>query len=286
MYYLLIILSTIMFAGTFVFQDNYRKIQGNSVYISVRYSLICSASGILPLFLLNRFSFECTPFSLIMAMLSVANGFGFTYCSFKALGRINVSMYSLYCMLGGMLLPFIQGIIFFDEKFTLAKIICLVFVTVSLLLSVNYRESGGGAIFYAGVFILNGMAGVLTKIFTSAPYPKTDAESYSILCAICSTVAYAVLFWVLSQKNKEAPRETLASVGFATASGIINRIANYILVVALLYVDSSVQYPLVTGGTIVVSTLIGFFKKQKPAIKEIFSVMLAFLGMLALFIIK
>ena len=286
MYYLLIILSTIMFSGNFVFQDNYRKIQGNSVYISVRYSLICSVAGIFPLLIMKGFSLDCTPFSLIMAMLTVANGFAFTYCSFKSLGRINVSMYSLYCMLGGMLLPFIQGILFFGEKFTVAKIICLVFVIISLLLSVKKEGGKGGTIFYAGIFIFNGMSGVLTKIFTSAPYPKTDAESYSILCALCSTVAYTVIFLLLSKKNKEAPRETLVSAGLASASGIINRVANYILVIALLYVDTSVQYPLVTGGTIVVSTLICFLKKQKPTGKEMLSVLFAFLGMLALFIIK
>ena len=64
-----------------------------------------------------------------------------------------------------------------------------------------------------------------------------------------------------------------------------NKIANLLLVIALAHVDASVQYPMVTGGVMIVSTAICFFGKKKPQKKELISVALAFLGMLALFII-
>ena len=47
----------------------------------------------------------------------------------------------------------------------------------------------------------------------------------------------------------------------------------------------SVQYPMVTGGTIIVSTAICFFGKSKPSRRELISVALAFLGVLALVLI-
>ena len=61
--------------------------------------------------------------------------------------------------------------------------------------------------------------------------------------------------------------------------------ANFLLVIALAHVDASVQYPMVTGGTMIVSTLLSFFGDKKPNWKEILSIVFAFLGMLALFII-
>ena len=65
----------------------------------------------------------------------------------------------------------------------------------------------------------------------------------------------------------------------------MNRIANLLLLIALMHLPASVQYPMVTGGVMIVSTAICFFGKKKPSKKELISVSLAFLGMLALFII-
>ena len=116
MYYALIILSVVMFGGCFGLQDVYRKIKGSGIKISLEFSLVGSIAGFVLLLMVNSFKFEFTPFTLIMAFLASINGFANTFCSFKALDRINLSLYSLFSMLGGMVLPFLQGILFYDEK--------------------------------------------------------------------------------------------------------------------------------------------------------------------------
>ena len=73
--------------------------------------------------------------------------------------------------------------------------------------------------------------------------------------------------------------------GVCALHGTVGKIANFVLVIALAHVDASVQYPMVTGGVMTVSTLICFFGERKPSRKELLSVALAFLGMLALFLI-
>jgi len=62
--------------------------------------------------------------------------------------------------------------------------------------------------------------------------------------------------------------------------------ANFLLVIALANVDASVQYPMVTGGTIIVSTALSFWDVKKPTSREMFSVGLAFVGILSLFLIS
>ena len=70
------------------------------------------------------------------------------------------------------------------------------------------------------------------------------------------------------------------------SSGALNKIANYILVVALASgIDTSIQYPMVTGGVMIVSTAAAYLTENKPKAKELISVALAFIGMLALFVI-
>ena len=114
MYYAVIIISVLLFGGSFLCNDIYRQMRGSSLKISMQYSLIGAVVGLVMLLIINGMKFECTPFSLLMAVVSTVNGFAFTFCAFKALGIINLSLYSLFSMLGGMVLPFFQGILFFE----------------------------------------------------------------------------------------------------------------------------------------------------------------------------
>ena len=45
------------------------------------------------------------------------------------------------------------------------------------------------------------------------------------------------------------------------------------------------QYPMVTGGVMIVSTLLCCFGPKKPSRRELLSVLVGFAGMLALFLI-
>jgi len=121
MYYGLIILSVLMFGGCYALQDAYRNMRGSRLNISMENSFVGSLAGFVVLLIFNGFKIEFTPFTLLIALLASLNGIAFAFCSFKALDTINLSLFSLFSMLGGMVLPFLQGIIFYGEKLTLAK---------------------------------------------------------------------------------------------------------------------------------------------------------------------
>ena len=137
MYYGLIILSVIMFGGCFALNDVYQKMRGSSVKVSIQFSLVSAVAGLVALLAINGLKFEFTVFTFIMALAMTFVGFGFSFCGFRALGMINLSLYSLFSMLGGMALPFLQGIIFYGESITVAKVVCFVFICAALLLTVE-----------------------------------------------------------------------------------------------------------------------------------------------------
>ena len=297
LYYGLILISVVMFGGGFALQDLYRKKRGSSLKISMESACIGSFAGLIILLLINGFAFEFTWFTALMAALTALNGILFTFCSFKALDYINLSLFSLFAMLGGMVLPFLQGILFYDEGFTLAKGICVIFICAALLCTIEKGEKSKGAIFYIGIFVLNGMGGVISKIFTSSELPKASAAGYSIWIAAMTVLLSGVirlgLFLSENQKfihrttglNREQVKVRLYSYGVGTLNGAVNKVANYLLVIALVYVDASVQYPMVTGGTMIVSTLFSCFGDKMPNKREILSISLAFVGLLLLFLI-
>ena len=284
MYYGMIILSVLMFVGCFALNDEYRKRQGSGLKISFRFNLESSIAALLVLLVINNFRFEFTWFSLALELLSYLVSIGFTFCGFKALGSINLSLYSLFSMLGGMALPFVQGIIFYGEKITLAKILCFLLITAALFLTVERGEKKKGTIYYIGIFVLNGMSGVLAKIFASAPFEKTSAAGYSILCTLVSAIISAIILFVFFRNKGEKQKFSFVTTAIGAANGITNRLANFFLLIALANVDASVQYPLVTGGVMIFSTLVCFFGNKKPSKKEILSVLVAFIGTLTLFV--
>ena len=296
-YYALILLSVGMFGGGFALQNIYRKKRGSGIKISMEAALIGSFAGLIVLLLINGFSLEYTNFTLLMAVWTAANELAFTFCSFKSLDYINLSLFSLFSMLGGMALPFFQGILFYNESLTIAKCLCVVFICAALALTIEKGERKKGTVFYIGIFILNGMSGVISKIFSASGLPKTSAAGYSIWCAVCTIVLSGITLAVLAlfdkykrkqtelQEPKPAKKLLLQSYGVGMLNGAINKVANFLLVVAIAHVDSSVQYPMVTGGTMIVSTILCFFGDKKPSKREIASVVLAFIGMLVLFLV-
>ncbi len=285
MYYLLTMLSVMMFGGCFYLNDVYRRAHGSGWAVSLQYSLLSSSAGLIVLLLVNGLQWEFTVFTLLMALAATINGKLYNYCSFKALDKINLSLYSLFSMLGGMVLPFLQGIFFYGEPMTLAKAVCVAFIAAALVLTVERGEKKrGGRWYYVGVFVFNGMSGVLSKLFTEAPYEKASAAGYSVLICVCGILLSVLLlipFWV----RGTVQRPSLKSVAAGASAGALNKVANFMLVAALVHLDASVQYPMVTGGVMIVSTALCFVNKTRPSTNELWSVGVAFVGMLALFII-
>lgn len=279
MYYGIVIISVLMFGTRFYFNDNYQKENGtgaSSVFVS---TFVGAVVGVLFLAVINRFDFSLTPFALTWSFITAINSVLCSICSLKALEKVNLSVYSLFTMLGGMMLPFVAGIAFYSESITVAKAICVAFVTAALLITINWKKKTGGELYYFGIFILNGMSGVLSKIYESAEFSKVSSGGYLLWVSVMSA-AIGLIALIIIGKRVKTP--SFRAILFSAGGGILNQVANLLLLISLAVLPASVQYPFVTGGVIIVSTAIAALTKQKPAKKEIWAVCLSFIGILAL----
>ena len=282
MYYGIIMTAVVMFSLQFLFNQQFEKQCGSGMRAALVFSAGSSAAGLLVLLIINGFRLEFSWFSMIMAILTALNGMAYTFCSLKALEKINLSLYSVFSMLGGMMLPFAAGILFFHESLSAGKIVCVVFVTASLFLTVKRGRKSGEVWHYIGIFILNGMSGVLSKIFQAGQWVKTSEAGYSVLSAATAVLlSLAILPFI---KGKEI-RLNLRAAGSMLGHGVLNKVGNLLLLIALAHLPASAQYPMVTGGVMIVSTVLCYFTHQKPSAKEIASVILSFAGILALTLI-
>ena len=282
MYYEIVVISVLMLGVQFYFNDKYQKECGtgaSSLFVS---SFIGSVAGGLCLAIINGFDFSFTWFTLIWAFITAINSVLFSICSLKALEKVNLSVYSLFTMLGGMMLPFIVGLAFYNESMTVAKVICVAFIIAALLIVVKWNKKTGGELYYVGVFIFNGMSGVLSKIYEGTTLSKVSSGGYSLWIAIMSTV---ISFIALILIGKRFQKPSLKAILFSAGGGVLNRVANFLLIIALAVLPVSVQYPFMTGGVIIVSSVISALTGQNPTKKEILAVFLSFIGVLALVLI-
>lgn len=279
MYYGIIMIAVLMFSMQFLFNQRFQKENGSGLKSLLTFFLGYNVAGLLVLLIINKFHIEFTLFTLLISIVYALNALILSYCSFKAFEKVNLSVYSLFSQLGGMMLPFFAGVLLFDEKLTTGSVICFILVLVSLLFTVKKGSGSSYVIYYAGIFVLNGMSGVLSKWFQAAPWAKTSSAGYSILsAAVSALLAAIVLLFIKGDRLKLSAKGATNMLGY----GILNKIGNYLLLIALIHLPASVQYPMVTGGVMICSTVICFFTRQKPGKREIASLILSFAGIMAL----
>ena len=282
-YYGIVAVAVTMFSIQFLFNQIFERSYGNGMRAMLVFTGGSNLAGLIVLLIINKFKFEFTPFSFIMAILAALTIMVYSYCSLKALGKINLSLFSVFAMLGGMALPFAAGILFFDEELTFGKSICFLLVLASLFLTVKKDENKSGYIYYAGIFVLNGLSGVLSTVFKESGLEKTSVEGYSILIAAC---ACAMSFLLLPFFRKSEKKLSLKACGSMLGYGILSRVGNLLLLIALAYLPASAQYPFVTGGVMILSTVICFFTPEKPNKRDIAAVVLSFIGLIILMFVS
>ena len=258
--YLILILAAFLFAVQFLFNQQYRSLKGEGLDATMTFSLYTSAISFLILFVLGGFRLHITWFSLLIAVLYAAVCLLSSYAGLKAFGTANLSVYSIFMMLGGMLLPFAYGILFANEALSFAKALSILLICTAVGCSFEKGTEGKNAYrFYAAIFVLNGLVGVLSKIHLSVPSLAVD--SYSFMATIQLALLVMCLFYCLITRQgipKQSGKLYLCLSGYAVCNGI----GNLFCQIALTSLPASVQYPIITGGVMVFSTLISLVRRE------------------------
>lgn len=274
-YYLLIMAATVLFSCQFMMTQGFQKLNGSSLKTSIRFASQTSFVICIAMLILSGFRLAFTPLLVIVALCHSVMSFSASYCSIKALGTANLSVYSMFSMLGGMLLPFVYGIVFSGEKMTLGKGICCVLIVLALSFDrENFKSKAGAIKYYLAVFLLNGMNGVVAAFITWAE-PGYNKYSYLMLM---NMFVFIITFIVYYITQKKLPIPKFAELKYSASYGVCNGVANLMLLIALGHVNASVQYPIVTGGVIIFSTIAAALQKDNVKRRTIISAIIAFVA--------
>lgn len=274
MMYGFLAVSALLFALQFLFNQQYQKISGDGTNSAVTLSLYLHGISFFLMFVLNGFKLDFTWFSILMAALYAAVVLGYSFSSLKAFKTANLSVFSIFAMLGGMLLPLAYGVIFRNEGFPLTKIICVVLIGVATAMSFEKgKKTKGNLKYYLAVFVLNGLVGVISTIHQTKPELAVDSRSFMATVNICVVIACVVYQLIVNKKiTIVSPKEFGYLAGYAGCNGI----GNLLCLIALTNLPASVQFPIVTGGTMFFSTTVSIIRKEKPSARTVIASLIAF----------
>ena len=271
----MIIIASVMFSFQFMLNDGFGREQGSSWDASLKFSLYTSVSGLVALLIINKLNVEVSVFSALTACVYSLLCIALSYSSIKAFAHANLSIYSVFSMIGGMVLPFLYGIMR-GEEFKTIRLVCCILIALAVAMSINKdNHSDKATKYYILVFVLNGLIGVISKFHQSYTDLCVDSGSFMILTKVAAVLFSLILMFLQKEHIFFVKRRALI---YSVIYSVLNSVGNLLLLISLLYLPASVQYPVVTGGVIVFSTLIVIIRKEKITRKEIFAACIAFVA--------
>mgnify|MGYP000482011169 FL=1 len=307
MYYAMLIGASFLFGSQFMVTKAFEKNYGKTVRASLSFSLLYSLFAGVIFFIIKLISsgtvFNLNPFSLCMAFgLSLVNILS-SAIGIKTLALGDIAVYSLFLMLGGMIVPFFAGIVFLKESVSVCNLIGVAIMIIALCLPVFFGKQNKNAgeaqtdgdtkkktsvFFYVlcvFLFILNGLSSTLSKFNSVREGAALGAEftfyTYGIQFVI-SLAAFALT--TASGKSDKTQNEEKqpvilfrpVAIGCGAAFGAVNGTAFLMSSVAAEHVVAVAQYPLITGATILFSSLLAFlFYREKPTALQLVQIVIS-----------
>lgn len=254
-YYIMTLLAAIGTAGNFAVTQVYQKEMGSGVHEGVIFNIFVGLFSGIIFFVFSGFKLEFTAFSLIMAILFTLFVGSYTIIGFKIMSMGSITVYTLFLMLGGVVVPYIYGIVFWRETVNLQKIAALLLVILAVWLNTSggkeQRQSVKFLLLCLAVSLLNGGTSVVSKVHQiEEVHPTISAQEFVALKNFARVVCFS-LFLPFCKKNEKTHRLSPKMYAVMLVSAIASGVGYFLQLVCASYMPATILYPMVTCGTIV-----------------------------------
>jgi len=312
--YFILLLAVLCIAVQFSINKVYQKNFAHGLKDMLFFPLVCGVVNVI-LFILLSFIFygkfpELTLFSFVMSVVLSVVGTLSALVGILILKYGKMSVYSVFMMLGGMILPYFYGVFFLSESISVFRIIGLFILICALPCSaidfkgknknnkdnINEKNTRLKAYYMLCIFIflLNGATSIISKMHSinGSAVPAANFIVYANLwSAVINFIAYFIFSRHLkkSQKRENTPepnRNAFHAVLTITIYAAVAGLGFLFQLISAETVPAVALYPIVTGGSIVLSAaLAAIFFKEKISIPGFAGIIMSLCGTL-LFLIQ
>ena len=283
--YFLLLGAAVLFGSQIIFTKLFEKKCGSGFTVSIVFTLISSIISVIIMLIYNRFTVNFTFFSVYMALLLSLESIAANILGIKACSMGPMSIYTLFLMLGGMLIPFFVGAIWLKEQIKPIYILAFILLGIALVLPTLDKKGRNKAqgktfvlflIICTALFFLNGANSVIGKLHQI----NQDAVGFCdfLLTEYLFKTGITAIIFLFCKGRKEKYKLIINKYSLASGLGysIVHVAASLILLYCATTVDASFEYPLVTGGTLIFTPIMGLiFFKEKPNLYVVFSVLIS-----------
>lgn len=297
-YYFIVLLAVIGLAVNFCLTKLYQNRTGTGFRISVLFNIITGAfTAILFFFIngfMNGFSLHFTSFSWLMAALLLLFCGSYALIGFKIIAIGNIAVYTLFLMLGGMMLPYFFGLIYLEETFSYLRLAGLILMVVAIALSgmsdSKQKKRHSSLLFFVLcmiVFCLNGGGSIVSKIhqLPENEFRAVLSPVFVMMAGIIRVVVFSLIYLGICIKDRKTPQDQRSSpiklspfvIGIMLASSAVDGASYLCQLIGASHLPATVLYPMITGGSVVLTALAGrIFFKQKLSVFATVGIVLCF----------
>ncbi len=280
--YLLLLVADALYAFYFAINKAYQKRSGSSFTSGLRFNIFLGLSVALIFAAASGFRIEWSPYSFFMAAAMAALTAGYTLVGFRIMSLSSMTLYTVVLMTGGMIVPYAFGLLFLREAFSVWQLFGLLIIAAAIV-AMNLgsaKPSPRVVLCCCAVFFLNGGTSVVSKLhqISIAPIPSTDFVVWVNLAKalICAAV---LPFFASKEQNGHLVRFSKELLPIPLAA-LLDGGAYYLLLIGAITLPAGVIYPIVTGGTIILSALSGrIFHKEKITKRNVLCLAACFAGL-------
>ncbi|MBQ8719400.1 MAG: hypothetical protein IJY66_09065 [Clostridia bacterium] len=303
LYYFLVLLSVVCLAINFSINKIYQNRVGSGSRMVVLFNIVASSAMAVLFFFINGWmngfdTFRLTPFSLLMAAIMALLCGGYSLIGFKIISLGNIAVYTLFLMLGGMMIPYFFGLIYLDEHFSVWRLLGLALMVISIILSgldnsgtpkdeKNKRTTTLFFILCSVVFCLNGMTSITSKVHQLPQYADmaVTPQLFVLLTAVCRVIFFSIVYFFIRLRDSKLPTQarpaplkfSLPVLSLMLISAAVEGAAFMLQLIGASHLPATVLYPLITGGVIILTALAGrILFKQKLSTRATIGIILCF----------
>lgn len=282
--YLLVLAATVLLAFEFAFSKKYQTMEGAGMAAGLRYNLLTGCFTAVIFFCIAGFKVEFSLFSVVLVALAALCGTAYNVISFRILKAGGLALYSLFLMLGGMLLPYVYGVLFLDEKLTVLRVIGLALIVAAVFCSGRTRVKVPAWVYLCCVvvFVLNGCVSILSKLHQiETVHPTVSTAAFVMYGGVGRALFCGTSLLAVGKKAEKPVSSPWKLLGVAAAAAAVSGLSYLLQLTGAAALPATVLYPMVTGGSIIFSALSGLvFFKEKLSVWQLVSIGLCFAGTL------
>lgn len=260
--YFLVLSSVVLLALNFIVVKIYQQKTDTSVKSRALFSVYASLCMFAFFFVANGFSLQISPYSLLNALVRAACAFAYVLIGYRVIAQGSMALYTLFLMSGGMLVPTVVGWLFLDEAVTPLRLLGVVLIVAAITLNNSgmTRPRLRVILWCVLIFLLNGLVSVFSKLHQiHTAYGAVGTTDYMLISAVFTMMMGLGTVCFPTKRESCAPprpkRYRWLALVIAAVSSVMDGLSSFLQLEGAKSLPASVLYPMVTGGSIVLTAL-------------------------------